>query len=127
MTKLARGVFLRVGKPNPEPYALAERMLTSQAVDLGLVPKECLTQLDTTKDNAKHRNHHQQQQQHHASTGSQQQHIQPRRGRGMGPLATPFSGIYAVGDNPAADVRGANRAGHPWVSVLVQTGEALLT
>ncbi|GAB4814223.1 hypothetical protein N2152v2_001269 [Parachlorella kessleri] len=34
----------------------------------------------------------------------------------------PFSSIYAVGDNPAADVRGANRAGHPWVSVLVKTG-----
>ncbi len=27
-----------------------------------------------------------------------------------------------VGDNPAADVRGANRAGPPWVSVLVRTG-----
>ena len=27
-----------------------------------------------------------------------------------------------VGDNPASDVRGANRAGPPWVSVLVRTG-----
>lgn len=34
----------------------------------------------------------------------------------------PFSSIFAVGDNPAADVRGANAAGHPWVSVLVRTG-----
>lgn len=33
-----------------------------------------------------------------------------------------FSGIYAVGDNPAADVRGAVQAGPPWVSVLVRTG-----
>jgi len=33
-----------------------------------------------------------------------------------------FSAIYAVGDNPAADVRGANTAGAPWVSVLVRTG-----
>lgn len=33
-----------------------------------------------------------------------------------------FSGIYAVGDNPAADIRGANTAGAPWVSVLVRTG-----
>ena len=34
----------------------------------------------------------------------------------------PFSGIFAVGDNPAADVRGANAAGPPWVSCLVRTG-----
>lgn len=27
-----------------------------------------------------------------------------------------------VGDNPASDVRGANRAGPPWVPVLVRTG-----
>jgi ribonucleotide monophosphatase NagD (HAD superfamily) len=40
-------------------------------------------------------------------------------------LAAPgqiFSNIFAVGDNPAADVRGANQAGAPWVSVLVRTG-----
>lgn len=34
----------------------------------------------------------------------------------------PFSRIFAIGDNPAADVAGANSAGHPWVSVLVRTG-----
>jgi ribonucleotide monophosphatase NagD (HAD superfamily) len=34
----------------------------------------------------------------------------------------PFPKVFAVGDNPAADVRGANAAGHPWVSVLVRTG-----
>ena len=28
--------------------------------------------------------------------------------------------VFAVGDNPAADVRGANRAGPPWVSCLVR-------
>ena len=33
-----------------------------------------------------------------------------------------FSGIFAVGDNPAADVRGANAAGAPWTSILVRTG-----
>lgn len=27
-----------------------------------------------------------------------------------------------MGDNPASDVRGANAAGAPWVSVLVRTG-----
>ena len=34
----------------------------------------------------------------------------------------PFSAIYAVGDNSAADIRGANLAGPPWVSILVKTG-----
>lgn len=34
----------------------------------------------------------------------------------------PFSAIYAVGDNSAADIRGANSAGSPWVSMLVKTG-----
>ena len=28
-----------------------------------------------------------------------------------------------IGDNPAADVRGANRAGDPWRSILVCTGQ----
>jgi len=35
---------------------------------------------------------------------------------------TEFDRIFAVGDNPAADVRGANSAGDEWVSVLVRTG-----
>lgn len=35
---------------------------------------------------------------------------------------SPFTSIFAVGDNPAADVRGARAAGHPWVSILVRTG-----
>lgn len=30
--------------------------------------------------------------------------------------------VYALGDNPASDVRGANAAGGPWRSVLVRTG-----
>ena len=33
-----------------------------------------------------------------------------------------FSTIYMVGDNPAADVRGARNAGPPWTSILVKTG-----
>ena len=38
--------------------------------------------------------------------------------------ATPhsFTKIVMVGDNPAADIRGANNAGAPWTSVLVRTG-----
>ena len=35
------------------------------------------------------------------------------------------SRIYMIGDNPAADVRGANSAGDPWRSILVCTGEQL--
>eukprot|EP00967_Tisochrysis_lutea_P052920 scaffold65663_cov17-Tisochrysis_lutea.AAC.1 len=37
-------------------------------------------------------------------------------------LAAVFSGIYCVGDNPCSDIRGANRAGLPFTSVLVKTG-----
>jgi HAD superfamily hydrolase (TIGR01456 family) len=33
-----------------------------------------------------------------------------------------FNQIVMVGDNPAADIRGANSAGTPWTSVLVRTG-----
>ncbi|EIE22207.1 HAD-superfamily hydrolase [Coccomyxa subellipsoidea C-169] len=36
--------------------------------------------------------------------------------------ALPFGAIYAVGDNPKADIAGANAQGQPWVSVLVRTG-----
>ena len=46
----------------------------------------------------------------------------PSAAEGPGGAAALFSGIYAVGDNPAADVRGANARGPPWVSVLVRTG-----
>eukprot|EP00877_Chromochloris_zofingiensis_P014983 jgi/Chrzof1/9739/Cz04g14030.t1 len=71
------------GKPNPEPYRLAEHMLVNQAVRNGLIPADI-------------------------AKGAHARQL--------------FSGIYAVGDNPAADVRGAVQAGPPWVSVLVRTG-----
>ena len=38
------------------------------------------------------------------------------------PAAASLKHIYALGDNPASDVRGANAAGGPWRSVLVRTG-----
>ncbi|WIA28754.1 hypothetical protein OEZ86_011287 [Tetradesmus obliquus] len=69
------------GKPNPEPYRIAEQLLLQQAVQLGLADAAA----------------------------------------GTAP-GTIFSSIFAVGDNPAADVRGANQAGAPWVSVLVRSG-----
>ena len=34
----------------------------------------------------------------------------------------PLQRVFMVGDNPRADIRGANAAGAPWTSVLVQTG-----
>ncbi|GAB0489990.1 hypothetical protein MMPV_001217 [Pyropia vietnamensis] len=37
-------------------------------------------------------------------------------------LPAPTPAIYAVGDNPASDVAGANGAGGVWRSVLVRTG-----
>jgi HAD superfamily hydrolase (TIGR01456 family) len=34
----------------------------------------------------------------------------------------PFDELFMVGDNPAADIRGATLAGRPWNSLLVRTG-----
>ena len=39
--------------------------------------------------------------------------------RQLGPSVQKF---YMIGDNPAADIRGANQAGDHWTSVLVRTG-----
>ncbi len=36
--------------------------------------------------------------------------------------AITFDNIFMVGDNPRADIRGANAAGAPWKSLLVRTG-----
>lgn len=80
------------GKPNPEPYRLAEQLLLNQARELGLVPSSMVPGRSHTAED-----------------------IRCMAGRS-------FSGIFAVGDNPCADVRGANKAGAPWVSVLVRTG-----
>lgn len=86
------------GKPHAEPYRLAEGLLVQQARALGF---EQLTPPAAANES------------------------QPLAGDGAGQQPLPFSAIYAVGDNPAADVRGANAAGPPWVSVLVtQTGVA---
>ncbi|CAE7853588.1 hypothetical protein AK812_SmicGene9472 [Symbiodinium microadriaticum] len=39
-----------------------------------------------------------------------------------GVSTSSFSRIYMIGDNPAADIRGANAAQGPWRSILVRTG-----
>lgn len=46
------------------------------------------------------------------------------RAAALSPSAPPpaFRHIYAIGDNPASDVRGANAAGGVWRSVLVRSG-----
>ncbi|PXF41402.1 putative CDP-alcohol phosphatidyltransferase class-I family protein [Gracilariopsis chorda] len=40
----------------------------------------------------------------------------------MGYCPESMPAIYAIGDNPPSDVRGANARGDPWRSVLVRTG-----
>lgn len=44
--------------------------------------------------------------------------------RSPSPAVRVFPRIYMIGDNPKADVRGANFAGDPWRSMLVCTGGA---
>lgn len=91
------------GKPNAAPYRLAEQLLVRQALQLGLLEGAAA---EAAAEAAA------------GSSGSD-------GGAAAAAPSLPLSAIYAVGDNPAADVRGANAAGAPWVSVLVtQTGVA---
>lgn len=58
----------------------------------------------------------------------QEKELQPEEGSKVGPaiptpaMATPITQFYGIGDNPKADIRGANNAGPHWSSVLVRTG-----
>lgn len=36
--------------------------------------------------------------------------------------SNPLAHIYGIGDNPLADIQGANNAGDHWSSILVRTG-----
>jgi HAD superfamily hydrolase (TIGR01456 family) len=45
-----------------------------------------------------------------------------QRSSGSSEQLPPLQRIWMVGDNPLADIRGANAAGEPWRSVLVRTG-----
>ena len=91
------------GKPNPEPYAMAEQLLLQQAAELAIIT--------CSRDSG-------------SSSGSSSMANSWAKGGEAGERLPqlPFSSIFAVGDNPAADVRGANARGPPWVSMLVQTG-----
>lgn len=82
------------GKPNSAPYRLIEALLLKQAAGMGLA---CALQ------------------------GEEDISLEALE-RNTSPQPLPFSSVFAVGDNPASDIRGANRAGPPWVSVLVRTG-----
>eukprot|EP00879_Flechtneria_rotunda_P010290 GHRR01010758.1.p1 GENE.GHRR01010758.1~~GHRR01010758.1.p1 ORF type:complete len:345 (+),score=111.87 GHRR01010758.1:1674-2708(+) len=137
------------GKPNPEPYRLAEQLLAAQAIKLGLVDTADAASIALTSTNSnsnssnncgcasndsnstKPHEHDSGLQPETSSIGTnsstaialeenavynQQKPLLADQCAGM------LSAIYMVGDNPAADIRGANRAGHPWVSVLVRTG-----
>lgn len=81
------------GKPNAEPYRLIEEALRAQAEALGVAP-----------------------------SGEERAAAGAAAAAAVGRPLPPFSSVFAVGDNSAADVRGANAAGHPWRSVLVRTG-----
>lgn len=92
------------GKPNPEPYAMAEQLLLQQAAELGIIT--CSSDSSSS-----------------SSGRGSMANSSAKGGEASERLPQlPFSSIFAVGDNPAADVRGANARGPPWVSVLVQTG-----
>lgn len=119
---------------------LAEELLAQQAVRLGLVdpaaadiPQEENSTASVPSEAATVSRPHAVDR-HQASSGSEQgkidlkqQHLQPHHHQHeqlqvSSSARQIFSAIFAVGDNPAADVRGASQAGPPWVSVLVRTG-----
>ncbi len=96
-----------MGKPNAAPYELAEQLLCDQAVELGLIdPQQHATEPE------------------HTSLDTTKQEIAPRH-ESSEQSPSPFSAIYAVGDNPKADIAGAVNArarGRPYVAMLVRTG-----
>ena len=97
-----------MGKPNAAPYELAEQLLYDQALELGLIDQQ---QYPADQD--------------HRFLDPEKQNDTTRPGNFRGNLSSPFSAIYAVGDNPKADIAGALNArkwGRPYVAVLVRTG-----
>ena len=90
------------GKPNAAPYDMALRALGDEAGRLGWWDAAALEKGD-------------------AAAPAAPAHYSPPALASL-PLRQRFGAIFAVGDNPHADVAGANAAGAPWVSVLVRTG-----
>lgn len=93
---------------------IAGQLLAQQAVQLGLIKADeaaAVTQRSSSSINQ------------NAEAQPGQRRLEHGTSCGDHHMAvSPFSAIFAVGDNPAADIRGANSAGAPWVSVLVRTG-----
>ena len=80
---------------------LVEQLLIRQAIDMGLMPPHPLPlqqQLPTATAGFEA-----------AETGIARADVMTASEE----VTLPFSGIFAVGDNPRADVRGANAALHP--------------
>lgn len=133
-------------------HRLAEQLLAQQAVQLGLIdaaavqaqPPTAAAQVahraaavvaqtqackrervaGSSAEDARRRERQQQDMQQEGRPLQQQQHT-PHQWQQQQDSQSPgrvFSAIFAIGDNPAADVCGANLAGPPWVSVLVRTG-----
>lgn len=116
------------GKPHAAPYLLIERLLLQQAQQLGIeVPEPAeeavLAAAEAGRVVSSSSGSEDIGRAGSSSSGGGSSGGSSSTQRARTPL--PFSAIYAVGDNPAADVRGANAAGAPWVSVLVtKTGVA---
>ncbi len=109
------------GKPHAAPYLLIERLLVQQAQQLGIEVPEPAE--EAALEVAEAGGVVSSSSSSSGSSGSSSSSGSGSAQRVRTPL--PVSAIYAVGDNPAADVRGANAAGSPWVSVLVtKTGVA---
>lgn len=97
-----------MGKPNAAPYELAEHILFDQALELGLIEQQ-----ESPSDGE------------HSPANTADQDEKTTLDSAGGYPGSPFSAIYAVGDNPKADIAGALNAraqGRPYVAVLVRTG-----
>lgn len=102
------------GKPYAATYRCAETLLQEQYEKLLQVEVESQlgAQAETASDSQ-------------VTCGDRQR--QTKRARigdgGHDPAVTRKLGtIYAIGDNPLSDIKGANEAGDRWVSILVRTG-----
>ncbi len=109
-----------VPPPPPYPPRLAERLLARQAVKLGIAPPSALAATDDDGAHGSNQPSPSSPSPSSSSAASVAAEAEPTPQSAAALFQA--AGIYAVGDNPAADVRGANTAGAPWVSVLVRTG-----
>lgn len=99
-------VIEHFGKPYAAAYEAAEESLLAQAKDLGMPLEGGVRERPEEEDEA--------------GAGRP---APPKRPLCPSPrTVAAFASIYAIGDNPAADVAGAAARGRPWTPVLVRTG-----